>query len=35
MHVARHCALWRLPTALGGNDNDLGLMRRIDELFTA
>jgi hypothetical protein len=33
MHVARHCALWHLPSP--ANDNGLTLIRRIDEPFTA
>lgn len=32
---AWHCALWGLPAATPANDDDLALMRRIDELFTA
>jgi hypothetical protein len=33
MRLAGDCALCRVPAA--ANDNDLELMRRIDELFTA
>jgi HTH-like domain len=35
VRTARACALPRVPAAAAGHDNDLALMRRIDEMFTA